>query len=90
MLVLALEFSRGKTAHAWAGHHRWTTTTSEDTARPGHARGEWSAGATSGKRTRPRGAQRLDSEGLAHEPRPRTRRRDVTGIDPLGRSLKTE
>src|ERR1700726_674305 len=24
MLVLALEFSRGKTAHAWAGHHRRT------------------------------------------------------------------
>jgi hypothetical protein len=25
MLVLALEFSRGNTAHAWAGHHRWTS-----------------------------------------------------------------
>jgi len=77
-------------AHLGRAPPRDEATTSEDTARPGRARGERSAGATGGKGTRPRGARRLDSEGLAHEPRPSTRRGDVTGRRPVGRSLKTK
>jgi len=82
MLVLALEFSRGCTAHAWAGHHRWPNeTTSEDTARPGHARGEWSppaqrAGRAPGLEELPEG---LDSETWRKTPpadRPEGHHRD--------------
>ncbi len=38
MLVLALEFSRGCTAHAWAGHHRGTNETTSEDNRPTGAR----------------------------------------------------
>ena len=85
MLVLALEFSRGNTAHAWAGHHRRTKQ------RPARTPPDLGTHGVSGPPTQRAGSEpgleepkRLDSEGLAHEPRPRTRRGDVTGIDPCG------
>jgi hypothetical protein len=49
MLVLALEFSRGCTAHAWAGTLEQRTHRAlqkSEYPRPGLARGEWSSPAS--------------------------------------------
>ena len=61
MLVLALEFSRGCTAHAGVGSPRIRRKrrTAGTNARPGHARGERSAG---GRGAETRGARELDSK----------------------------
>ncbi len=92
MLVLALEFSRGCTAHAGVG----SPPLDEQAVRNGNKPPDRGTHGVSGRRRRDgqeeqpgtRGARRgLDSEVQAGTA---TRRRDVTGIDPKGRSLKTE
>lgn len=99
MLVLALEFSRGCTAHAGVGNHAAREQLrSGTTTRPGHARGAWSppahedagtrAGRTPEHEELPKGSTQhraLTRPRGSHE-----HQRDVTGIDPKGRSLKTE
>ena len=73
MLVLALEFSRGCTAHAGAGtltaHASITTEAAGQTARPGHARGERSPPAARKTRARSRTDARTRGapEGLDSE-----------------------
>jgi hypothetical protein len=90
MLVLALEFSRGNTAHAWAGHHRWTR---QRPARTPPDRG------THGASGPP--AQQAGSEPGLEEPKGSTRKAWRTNPPadtpqgrhrdrPVGRSLKTE
>jgi hypothetical protein len=99
MLVLALEFSRGCTVHAGVRYHTAREQLrSGTTTRPGHARGAWSppaledAGTGAGKRAQIGGApEGLDSKtGTDPPPGSHEHQRDVTGIDPKGRSLKTE
>ena len=94
MLVLALEFSRGCTAHAGAGHLHSTNRKATQREQPpdrgthgvsGPAGGNEREAATPDSRSSRRA--RLETwHGPAHG----QRRRDVTGIDPKGHSLKTE
>jgi hypothetical protein len=97
MLVLALEFSRGCTAHAEVG----TTLHENNCAAGNHPTGaRTGCVVTAGARRRGHGAGR--TPGLEELPKGSTqtdidpprgsheRRRDVTGTDPKGRSLKTE
>jgi hypothetical protein len=100
MLVLALEFSRGCTAHAGVGNHAAPAEQlrSGDN-HPTGARtgcvvtaGTRRRGLESRKDARARGApEGLDLARALTRPRgSHEHQRDVTGIDPKGRSLKTE
>ena len=99
MLVLALEFSRGCTAHAGVGNHAAREQLRSGTStRPGHTRGAWSPPAHVDAGTRAGRLSELEelpkgSTQHGHLTRPRgshEHRWDVTGTDPMGRSLKTE
>jgi hypothetical protein len=105
MLVLALEFSRGCAAHAWAGTLVRTHAShpaQERFPRPGHARGERSTDAGAAHehahthRTQLGGEEltwaRLGSEKRDVRPKLGHKRpaRTSPGVDPLGRSLKTK
>jgi hypothetical protein len=64
MLVLALEFSRGWTAHAWEGHHPWTKK------RPGRTPPDRGTHGVSGRRRR---------NGQEEHPGPRSSQRARLG-----------
>ena len=98
MLVLALEFSRGCTAHAGVGNHAAREQLrSGTTTRPGHARGAWSppahedagtrAGRTPEHEELPKGS--TGYRALTH-PRAQTSAEGTSPGGPEGHSLKTE
>jgi len=98
MLVLALEFSRGCTAHAGVGYHAATEQLRSGTTPDrgthgvrGHPRHTKMRAREQEGRPGSRNSRRARlNTGTDPPPSSHEHQRDVTGIDPKGRSLKTE